>query len=199
VEGTLEVALPLQQIRRLSVEEYHRMGELGILQPDERLELIDGVLQQMSPIGSQHAACVSKLMNLLLPPLQGRALVRVQNPIVLDDHTEPEPDVAIVRQREDDYSAAHPRSEDVLIVIEVADTTLEYDKRVKLSRYAQANIPEAWIVNLVERRVEIYQGVVLFNDRAAAAYRTRTNYYTDDVISFSEFPSLEIAVADILP
>ena len=102
MEGTLEVALPLQQIRRLSVEEYHRMGELGILQPDERVELIDGVLQQMSPIGSQHAACISKLMKRILPPLQGRAVGRGQKPSVLDDNTEPEPDVAIVRQREDD-------------------------------------------------------------------------------------------------
>ncbi len=91
------MTLPLQEIRRFSVEEYHRMGEVGILQPDERVELIDGVLKQMSPIGNQHAACVSKLMNLLLPPLQGRALVRVQNPIVLNDNTEPEPDVAIVK------------------------------------------------------------------------------------------------------
>ena len=198
METTLEITLPFQEIRRLSVEEYHRMGEVGILQPNERLELIDGVLKQMSPIGSQHAACVSRLMNLLLPPLQGRALVRVQNPIVLDDNTEPEPDLAIVRQRDDDYSVAHPQPNDILIVIEVADTTLEYDKRVKLSRYAQANIPEVWIVNLVEKRVEIYKEVVLLKDREAV-YRIRTDYYTDDVILFSAFPDLEIAVADILP
>ena len=192
------MTLPLQEIRRFSVEEYHRMGEVGILHPDERVELIDGVLKQMSPIGSQHAACVSKLMNLLLPPLQGRALVRVQNPIVLNDNTEPEPDVAIIKQRDDDYSAAHPRSNDILIVIEVADTTLEYDKRVKLLRYAQANIPEVWIVNLLEKRVEIYKGVVSLKDRSAV-YRTHTDYYVEDVISFSEFPDLELAVADILP
>jgi len=197
METVLEIALPFQEIRRFSVEEYHRMSEVGILQPDERVELIDGVLKQMSPIGSQHAACVSKLMNLLLPPLQGRALVRVQNPIVLDDKTEPEPDVAIVKQRDDDYSVAHPRPNDIIIVIEVADTTLEYDKGVKLSRYAQANIEEVWIVNLVERRVEIYKEVVLLKDRAAV-YRTRTDYYTDDVISVSAFPDLEIAIADIL-
>ena len=214
METTLEIAeerndlVVAQQIRRFSVEEYHRMGEAGILHPDERIELIDGVLKQMSPIGSQHAACVSKLMNLLLPPLQGRTFkrgsatalssVRVQNPIVLDDNTEPEPDLAIVRQRDDDYSAAHPQPNDILIVIEVADTTLEYDRTMKLLRYAQANIPEVWIVNLVEKRVEIYQGVVLLKDRAAV-YRTRTDYYTDDVISLSAFPDFELAVADILP
>jgi len=198
METTLEIALPFQQIRRLSVEEYHRMGDIGILQPDERIELIDGVLNKMSPIGSQHAACVSKITNLLLPTLLGSALVRVQNPIILDDNTEPEPDIAIVRQRDDDYSAAHPRPNDILIVIEVADTTLEYDKRVKLSRYAKANIPEVWIVNLVDKRVEVYQEVVLPKD-GAAAYRTRTDYYTGDMISLPAFPNLEIAVADILP
>ena len=203
METTLDIAkerndsVIAQQIRRLSVEEYHWMGEAGILRPDERVELIDGVLKQMSPIGSQHAACVSRLTNLLLPPLQRHALVRVQNPIVLDDNTEPEPDLAIVKQRDDDYSAAHPRPNDILIVIEVADTTLEYDKRVKLLRYAQVNIPEVWIVNLVDKRVEIYKGVVLLKD-CATTYRTRTDYYADDVISFSAFPELELAVTDIL-
>ena len=107
----IPAAVPPQQIRRFSVKEYHWMGEVGILPPDEHTELIDGVIKEMSPRGTRHAACVRRLTNLLPHVLQARAQVSVQDPIVLDDSTEPEPDVALVVPREDAYATAHPRPE----------------------------------------------------------------------------------------
>ncbi|HIE29840.1 TPA: Uma2 family endonuclease, partial [Candidatus Poribacteria bacterium] len=123
-------------IRRLSVAEYHKMGEIGIFGEDERIELIDGVIGEMSPKGTRHTTSVSNLTNLLPLLLEGEALIRVQDPILLDDNTEPEPDMAVVKSYEGAYVESHPRPDDVLFLIEVADTSLEYDREVKIPRYA---------------------------------------------------------------
>ncbi|MCZ6679573.1 MAG: Uma2 family endonuclease [Candidatus Poribacteria bacterium] len=190
-------AFPLHQIRRLSVKEYHWMGEVGILRPDERVELIDGVIRKMSPKGSRHTACVRKLTNLLPLLLQGRALVSVQDPIVLDDNTEPEPDVALVRPRDDAYARAHPRPGDVLLVIEVADTSLEDDRTVKLPRYAESGIPEVWLIDVADDVLAVYrQPISQPDDRAE--YRLHTDYSIGDVISPLAFPDIELSVAAIL-
>ena len=136
-----------------SVSEYERMGETGVFSPDARVELIEGEIVEMSPIGSSHAACVTLLSRILNQQVRDQAIVSTQNPIRLNDFSEPQPDIAVVRFRDDFYRNAHPGPSDVFLVIEVADTTLEYDRRVKMPLYARAGVPEALILNLVEGKL----------------------------------------------
>ncbi|MDQ3917533.1 MAG: Uma2 family endonuclease, partial [Acidobacteriota bacterium] len=125
-----------------TVDEFERMGAAGIFHPDDRLELIGGEIVEMSPIGSSHAACVKFLSALLQRLFGGTLIVSTQDPIRLDDFSEPQPDVALLRWREDFYRHAHPTPADVLLVVEVADTTVESDRQVKIPLYARAGIPE---------------------------------------------------------
>lgn len=139
-----------------TVAEFERMGEAGIFTKDSRLELIEGEIVEMSPIGSRHAACVKFLSRFLNKVIGNKALVSTQDPIQLDDYSEPQPDVALLRLRDDFYRHAHPRPEDVLLIIEVADTTVDYDRLVKVPLYAKAGIKEVWLVNLPAEQIEIY-------------------------------------------
>lgn len=134
------VLLHTLPVRRFTVEEYHRMGQVGLLGEDERVELIDGWILPMSPVGSRHAACVS-LLNRVLRPVEATAIVRVEDPIILNDDTEPQPDIAVVQFKANLYADAHPCPEDVLLLIEVAETSLEEDREIKLPRYAASAIP----------------------------------------------------------
>lgn len=139
-----------------TVSEYERMGETGVLPPDARVELIEGEIVEMSPIESPHAACVDLITENLNPQLRGRAIVRTQNPIVLDDFSEPQPDAAVLKLRADRYREAHPRPLDVLLIIEVSDTTVQKDRLVKMPLYARAGIPEALLFDLAGDQVEYY-------------------------------------------
>lgn len=141
------------QAVRFSVADYHRMGEIGILGPELRTELIDGEVVEMPPIGHPHAGTVNLLADLLRDALRRAAIVAVQNPVWLNDHTEPLPDLALLRPRPDYYRNGHPTPGDVLLIIEVADSSLSYDRDVKLPRYALAGIPEVWLVDLAGRRL----------------------------------------------
>ena len=132
------------------------MVESGILAEDDRVELIDGEVRQMNPIGSLHAAIVNRLTALLTNRLGDRAIVSVQNPVILNDLTEPQPDIVILRARDDFYKKALPGPEDVMLVIEVADSTLEYDRDEKVPRYAQMRIPEVWLVDVNDQQVTFY-------------------------------------------
>ena len=143
--------------RYFNVVEYYRMAEAGILSEDDRVELINGEVIAMAPIDSRHAGCVSRLNSLLSRQVGGTALVNVQNPVRLSDFSEPQPDVALLIPRDDFYSNNHPKSNDVLLIIEVSDASLEYDRDVKVSLYAIALIQEVWLVNLIKDMVEIYQ------------------------------------------
>jgi Uma2 family endonuclease len=129
------------QRRLFTVEEYHRMAEAGILSEDDRVELIEGELVTMSPIGSRHAACVARLTALLFP-VGGRGILWVQNPIRLGARSEPQPDVALLRYRPDFYASAHPGPEDVLLVVEVAETSADADRSLKIPLYARYGIPK---------------------------------------------------------
>lgn len=141
--------------RWFTVSEYHRMAEAGILTEDDRVELIEGVIIRMSPIGSRHAACLNRL-NALLGSQAGQSfIVSVQNPIITDDYSEPQPDVSLLRMREHYYAQEHPKPEEVLFAIEVADTTVETDRSVKIPLYARAGIPEAVLVNLRQEVIEV--------------------------------------------
>ena len=143
--------------RRFTVDEYHRMGEAGIFSEDDRVELIDGEIVQMTPIGPRHASCVRRLIAILPPLVADYALVDVQNPVILGTHDEPQPDVVLLTRRPDFYRKAHPGPSDALLVIEVADTSLEHDRTRKLQRYAFAGVAEVWIVNLGESLVEVFR------------------------------------------
>ena len=148
---------PWVERRPLTVVDYHRMGEAGILSEADRVELIEGELVVMSPVGSRHVDTVNALTRLLVSAVGDRGLVSVQNPIRLDDRSEPEPDVAVLRPRADDYRAALPTPPDILLVIEVSDSTLAYDRAVKAPLYAVHGLPEMWIVDLVGRKVEVHR------------------------------------------
>lgn len=143
--------------RLFTVAEYHRMADAGIFTEDDRVELIDGEVVAMSPIGSRHAACVDKINALLRNLLSGEtAIVRVQSPVHLSNHSEPQPDLAILHARDDFYASAHPGPESILLLIEVADASVIYDRNTKLPLYAQSNIPEVWLVDLVKNVVDLY-------------------------------------------
>ncbi len=130
------------------------MGEAGILTEDDRVELIDGQIIEMSPVGGPHLHCVGRLTRLFVSRTTPDVLVSVQSPVRLTDDTEPEPDLALVRTSDEERV---PRAADVLLLVEVSDTTLEKDREVKLPRYAAAGLPEVWIVNLPDDRLEVYR------------------------------------------
>lgn len=146
-------------IRHLwTVDEFQRMGETGFLDPEARLELIEGELFEMAPIGSFHAGTVGILNRLFMRSVAGTQVVYVQNPIVLGDDSEPQPDIVLLRPRADYYLGAHPRAGDVLLLIEVSDSTVQFDRKTKVPLYARHGIPEVWLVVGPRRRhVEIYR------------------------------------------
>lgn len=145
------------QRRLFTVSDYYKMAEAGILSPDDRVELIRGEILKMSPIKSQHAGVINKLVKMLIRQLDDRATVAGQNPLHISKFSEPEPDIIVARFREDEYVERHPRPEDVFLLIEVADSSLAFDRKVKTPLYAQAGIPEYWIVNLNDRQIEIFR------------------------------------------
>ena len=152
------MAVETEVARRLFTRaEYYRMAEVGILKPTDRVELIRGEVVQMSPIGPRHAAFVNNLNQLLVLRLAGRAIVSVQNPVVIDDYSEPQPDLVLLRRRAVPYKEAHGAPEDVLLVIEVAGTSIRYDRTTKLRLYAEAGVPEYWIVDGTSESVEVYR------------------------------------------
>ena len=181
-----------EPLRRLFTRsEYHTMLEAGILHEDDRVELIEGEIWEMSPIGSKHAACVDRLTMILAASLQGKAIVRVQSPIGLNDLSEPQPDVSVLRFRSDFYSKDHPTPGDVVLLIEVADTTVARD-RGKFGLCARHGIPEAWLVNLQEDVLEIHRLP------APQGYTRIRHFRRGQTVSPQAFPDLKIKVDEIL-
>lgn len=144
--------------RRFTVDEYHRMGETGILDEDDRVELLEGAIVEMTPIGSRHVGLVMRIQRLLHERVADDARVSVQNPLRLGRHSEPEPDLVVLRERDDDYFDALPAAEDALLVIEVSETSIDRDREVKVPLYARHDIPEVWIVDLERNCIERYVG-----------------------------------------
>ncbi len=144
----------LLEQRRLTVDDYHAMAEAGILTEDDRVELLDGKIIALSPVGGPHIGCVMRLTRLFVDRTDTSVFVSVQNPVLLDPHWKPEPDLALLRPGIADHV---PTADQVLLLVEVADTTLARDRTVKLPRYAEAGIPEVWIVALAEGYVEVYR------------------------------------------
>jgi Uma2 family endonuclease len=178
--------------RHFTVDEYYCMAKAGVLREDERVELLDGEILEMSPIGSRHAACVRGLTERFVLQLAGRAIVSTQNPVRLSSGSEPEPDLALLRPRADGYAKSHPGPEDVLLIIEVSDTTLHYDRDTKLPFYAAAGIPEVWLWDLNGARVLVYR------EPRDGQYRRTSVIERGGVLSPEAFPDLELLVDDIL-
>ena len=143
--------------RPLNVAEYHLMGEVGIFAPGERVELIEGEIIEKPPIGSTHSGIVDHLNRLLVRAVGDKAIVRVQNPVVLSDFSEPEPDFALLKPRDNFYKDATPSASDVLLLIEVSDSTLRYDRDIKAPLYARHGISETWIIDIANAQVTIYR------------------------------------------
>ena len=143
--------------RLFNVNEYYAMARAGILGEDDRVELIAGEIVVMAPIGSRHAGCLNRLNELLVPAALRRAIVAPQNPLRLNDSSEPQPDIALLRWRSDGYASRHPGPEDALLVVELADSSLDYDRGAKLALYARSGIGEVWVVDLQGSRVEVYR------------------------------------------
>ena len=179
--------------RLFDVDEYYAMADAGILAPDERVELIDGEIIPMSPIGDRHAYSVDELNELFITRLRGRARVRCQNPVRLDSRFEVQPDLAILRWREDRYSSGHPSSRDILLIIEVSDTTLYQDRSVKLPLYARFGIPETWIANIQARQVEVY------DQPANGEYQRSRIFGMDETLTLSAFEDVSLPVSRIFP
>jgi len=150
-------ALENLQRRKLSLDEFHRMGEAGILREDDRVELIEGDLIQMAPIGTKHFAKVNRLSRLFSQAVGKLAIVSTQNPIALPAQNEPQPDIAILKPRDDDYEGQLPAAQDVLLLVEVADTTLAYDRDVKVPIYARHGIVEVWLVDVNTRQLFVHR------------------------------------------
>jgi Uma2 family endonuclease len=151
--GAAMVVLPR---RPFTVDDYARMRETGILTEDDRVELIDGEIVVMSPLGSRHIALLIRLNKLLIRAVQDEAVISPQNAIQLDDYTEPQPDLAVLRPKEDDYEQQLPRPDDIFFLIEISDTTVAYDREVKLPRYAAAHIAEVWIIDVANQTIDQY-------------------------------------------
>ena len=176
---------------RFTVEEYHRMGETGLLGEDDRVELIDGEVVEMAAIGTRHFACVVNLTHVLMKSCGDRYFVSVQNPLTLGEVTEPQPDLSLLKARPDP-SGSLPGPEDVALVIEVSDTTLSYDRNVKLPRYAAASVPEVWIVDLEDGRIEVH------SEPSPNGYETSGESRTGEYAHSTSIDGLAVAVDEIL-
>jgi Uma2 family endonuclease len=171
---------------RFTVKDYHRMAEADIFEPDDRVELVDGEVVTMSAIGTRHAACVTRLSHLLWARIGDRAIVSVQCPIQLGEFSEPQPDLAIVRLRENFYADHHPTPPDIYLVIEVADTSLRHDLARKAPLYVAGGIPEVWVVDLLDDLIHV-----------TTPAGTRT-VGAGESLAPAAFPDVELEVAALL-
>ena len=143
--------------RQITVDEYYRMAEVGLIAPDERVELIEGEIIDMAPIGSDHVSFVMRLTSLLVKAVQDKAFVSVQSPIRLSNRSEPEPDFSVLKPRADVYRKQLPTAADTLLVAEVCNTSERYDREIKLPLYAAHGIPEVWIISIEQQSLTIYR------------------------------------------
>lgn len=185
------IAQDVVRRHRLTVNDYQRMGEAGIFPENTRVELIEGEIIDMAPIGSLHAGTVKRLIRVLDRAVGDAAIVSAQDPVVLGDYSEPQPDVALLRPREDFYASSHPQPEDILLIVEVSDTTLRYDREVKVPLYARHNVPEVWLINLEDQQLE------LFHSPGAEGYREIRILKQPGLITPKLLPGIEVNLAGL--
>jgi Uma2 family endonuclease len=185
--------MSVQMQRRLfTVQEYHLMGEAGILGEDDRVELIEGEIIQMAAIGTRHATCVRRLIRQFRQLPEESAILDVQNPIQLTERTEPQPDVVLLQFRLDYYETAHPMPSEVLLLVEVSDSTIDFDRDVKVPNYARSGIQEVWLWDLEANCLEVYR------DPTATGYTSMQNFERGEMVSPLAFPDFEVSVDLIL-
>ncbi len=185
------MAVQLQR-RVFTVDDYHRMLEAGILTEDDRVELICGEIIEMPPIGTDHASTVKGFNQLLTEGLGRRVLLGIQDPVIVGEHSEPQPDISVLRPSKDRYASAHPTAADIFLLIEVSDTTVAHDRSVKVPLYAKAGISETWLVDLTARRIEVYRSP------SPNGYRDLHYAYPGDTLSPAAFPDVMLAVDEVL-
>ena len=183
----------IPKVRKFTVAEYYRMAEGGILAPEERVQLIEGEIIVMPPIGPGHASSVALSIHAFSRPAGDQFLVQVQNPLHLADGSEPEPDVMLLRPRADYYATAHPTPADTFVVIEVSDSTLEFDRNRKAQVYGRAGVAQTLVLNLPEDCIEN------FTEPGPQGYGRHTLHRRGDKIRMIALPHLELAVEDLLP
>ncbi len=195
---TLSIAKPDRpQSKQFSIEEYHQLLELGFFKEDDRIELVRGDLIQMAAKGTKHIFCCQELSRILHNLIAQQAISRCQDPIVLASGSEPEPDFAIVRLSPDRYRSRKPEAEDILLLIEVADSSLEYDRTTKGSLYAEAAIEHYWIFNVLDRQLEVYQAPFQ-NAKGEFEYSSKQLYQAHQTIDLPDPLTGTIAIADVL-
>ena len=177
---------------RFTVDDYHAMVSAGALKEDDRVELIEGEIVDMTPIGSRHAATVDLLTRWLVMGCGTRAIVRVQGPVRLGPHSEPQPDLLVLKPRDDFYRIKPAEAADVLLLIEVADSSLQYDRRVKLPLYARAGVREAWLVDLVRDEVEVHR------EPGPGGFRHVEQRGRGTLLQPSAFPDLSLSIDELL-
>lgn len=178
---------------KLSIDQYYRMAEAGVLAPQARVELIDGAIYEMAPLGSLHAALVDQLHRVLLLRLHPRAIVGCQRPVQLSEFSEPVPDITLIRPREDGYRARHPNASDVLLLIEVADTSLRFDSKIKRTLYAEHGVREYWTVDAKARTIEVCR------ESAGGGYKSVVRVDRQGYVNILAFPDEQFDVAELLP
>jgi Putative restriction endonuclease len=178
--------------RRFTVGEYYRMGETGVLGPEDRTELLEGEIFQMSGIRPRHLGCTNRINDAFTAAFRGRAVVSPQHPVRLDDYSEPQPDLALLAMREDFYSSKTPQAADAVLVVEVSDTTLHFDSDVKLPLYAAARVPEVWIADLEAGVLRV------FREPAGRRYAVEQVLGPQDSASVAAFPDATFRVGDLL-
>jgi Uma2 family endonuclease len=180
-------------IHRINVAKFHRMLEAGVLTEDDRVELIDGEMRDMPPIGPIHSGCTIGLIRCLTQALGDLVLLNVQGPLALDGRSELYPDLLVLKLRDDLYQTSHPTADDVWLLIEVSDTTLDYDRKTKLPKYARAGVPLYWIVDVPHKTIHEYRAP----DRFARHYRQTRSVSTGAIAATLAGVSVQVAIADL--
>jgi Uma2 family endonuclease len=184
--------------KRFTVAEYHRLAELGFFREEERVELIKGEIIEMAAKSTLHCACETLLYRELVQLLLNRAMVRGQQPIIIPDHSEPEPDLAIVRNVNDNYLSSHPSPSDILFLIEISNSTLKYDREVKLPLYAEAGISDYWIFNLIKSCLECYSQPYQ-DSQGNFDYRRKLILLPNESVKLPSFPDLILDLSKVFP
>ncbi|MFK0733971.1 MAG: Uma2 family endonuclease [Gloeotrichia echinulata GP01] len=190
--------MSLTTAKRFTIDEYHRLIELGFFAEDNRVELIKGEIVNMVAKGTPHSVCETRLERELYKLVGQRATLRGQQPIILSDYSEPEPDRVIVHNRDDDYLANHPSPEDILLLIEIADSSLKYDQEVKLPLYAQAGISDYWIFNLADNYLECYTEPYQYL-QSKFGYRRKSIFMPNECVNLPSFPDLILDLSKVFP
>jgi Uma2 family endonuclease len=186
------------QVKRFTLPEYQKLAELGFFDADSHIELINGEIVEMAAKGRIHETCLRKLLKEL-PKLVGeRATLQSQAPISLAPNSEPEPDFSIIKNRDDDYLYNHPEADDILLVMEVSDSSLDYDQNVKLSLYAKAEIDHYWIFNLVDSSLEVYSEPYQ-NNQGKYGYLNKRIFLPNQTVSFTFYPEFSLDLSKVFP